>query len=46
VVIKNDRSDKTETKKKILFKNQRPLAEVVLAPSKGHPYTPNSADGR
>ena len=40
-----DSSDKAEIKK-ILFKNQRPPAELVLAPSKGHPYTPNSAAGR
>jgi hypothetical protein len=39
VVIKTERSDKTEIRK-ILFKNQRPPTEVVWAPSKGHPHTP------
>jgi len=27
------------------FKNQRPPAEVVPAPSKGHPHTPSYSDG-
>jgi hypothetical protein len=27
------------------FKNQRPPAEVVPAPSRGHPHTPSSAVG-
>jgi hypothetical protein len=31
---------------KILFKNQRPPAEVAPANSRGHPHTPNSAGGR
>jgi len=56
VVIKTDRSDKTEIKmsqkysrysgswlkvllSKILFKNQRPPAEVAPAPFRGHPHT-------
>jgi hypothetical protein len=40
VVIKPDRSDKTEIKKN-LFKNQRPPAEVGCAPSWSHPHTPS-----
>ena len=28
------------------LKNQRPPAEVVPAPSRGHPHTPSSAGGR
>ena len=43
--MKTDRSDQTEIKK-ILFNNQRPLAEVAPAPSKGRPHTPISACGR
>jgi hypothetical protein len=39
MVIKTDRSDLKEIKK-ILFKNQRPPAEVARAPSRGHPHTP------
>jgi hypothetical protein len=45
MVIKAERSDKTEIKK-ILFKNQRPPAEVAPVPSIGHPHTPSSAGGR
>jgi hypothetical protein len=31
---------------KILFKNQRPPAEVAPTPSRGHPHTLSSAGGR
>ena len=44
VLIKTNRSDKTEIKK--FFKNQRPPAEVAPAPTRGHPHTPSSAGGR
>jgi hypothetical protein len=43
VVIKTNRSDKTEIKKN---KNQWPPAEVAPAPYRGQPHTRSSAGGR